>query len=66
MNTLKIQEIDDQIAKLTQQVEALIREDKAKPLTMYVCTRCSCLYQSIWGCGCIQATRGPEEGTKCR
>lgn len=60
MNQLVIQNVSDEISRLQKQLEELVRADQAKPSPFYVCTRCQAMYQSIWGCGCINAPENKQ------
>lgn len=64
MNTLQIQQYENEIAVLVGKVRRLEALDHAQPApSFYICTRCGLLYQSPWGCGCVVASsqRGPHE-----
>ena len=53
MNTLEIQKYQEQIAALSLKIRRLEEMDRASGLpSLYTCSRCGLLYQSVWGCGC--------------
>jgi hypothetical protein len=58
-NTLRIQKYEEEIAVLHAKISRLYPSQAS---AFYVCSRCGLLYQSVWGCGCIAASR-PKEPT---
>ncbi len=51
-NRLSVPELEGQIATLQAQLRILIADQQPRSSSMYVCVRCSAMYQSVWGCGC--------------
>ena len=65
MNTIAIQKYEEQIAALSAKVRRLEEADRASAApSFYTCTRCGLLYQSPYGCGCLQAIGGDERKEK--
>lgn len=51
-NRFSIPELEGQIATLQAELLQQRAAQQPRSQSMYVCVRCSSMYQSVWGCGC--------------